>query len=122
MSMRSMSQRCPEDEVERIRFMRLIVMYDLPIDGASDRRDYARFRQFLIRDGYVRLQNSVYVRMVVDSGNANAAISRLSANLPADGLVQVLRVTESTFCSMLTLSGEPVDEGHLLTREDFIVL
>lgn len=47
---------------------------------------------------------------------------RLKANIPEAGLVQVLRVSEVSFCSMLTLCGSPSDEGHLVTGEDFIVL
>lgn len=43
--------------------MRIIVMYDLPVADMQDRREYSRFRQFLVRDGYTRLQNSVYTRL-----------------------------------------------------------
>lgn len=102
--------------------MRIIVLYDLPVADMQDRREYSRFRQFLVRDGYMRLQNSVYTRLAVDSKNAEAAILRLKANLPEAGLVQVLRVSEISFCSMLTLCGNQSDEGHLVTGEDFIVL
>lgn len=102
--------------------MRIIVMYDLPVADTRDRHEYSRFRQFLVRDGYTRLQNSVYTRLAVDTKNADAAIVRLKANLPEAGLVQVLRVSEISFCSMFTLCGSPSDEGHLVTGEDFIVL
>lgn len=106
----------------RMRFMRIIVMYDLPVGEAQERHEYSKFRQFLVGDGYTRLQNSVYTRLAVDTKNADAAIVRLKANLPEAGLVQVLRVSEASFCSMLTLCGIPSDEGHLVTGEDFIVL
>lgn len=102
--------------------MRIIVMYYLPAAEAQDRHEYSRFRQFLVRDGYTRLQNSPYARLAVDTKDADAAIVRLKANLPEAGLVQVLRVSEASFCSMLTLCGNPPDEGHLVTGEDFIVL
>ena len=120
-----MGFRRPESldgEQGRIRFMRIIVMYDLPVADMQDRHEYSRFRQFLVRDGYTRLQNSVYTRLAVDTKNADAAIARLKANLPEAGQVQVLRVSEISFCSMLTLCGSPSDEGHLVTGEDFIVL
>ena len=58
----------------------------------------------------------------MDTKNAEAAIVRLKANLPEAGLVQVLRVSEASFCSMLTLCGIPSDEGHLVNGEDFMVL
>lgn len=81
----------------RIRFMRIIVMYDLPVGEAQERHEYSKFRQFLVGDGYTRLQNSVYTRLAVDTKNADAAIVRLKANLPEAGLVQVLRVSEASF-------------------------
>lgn len=122
MQMGSRRQERLDGERGRIRFMRIIVMYDLPVADAQDRHEYSRFRQFLVRDGYTRLQNSVYTRLAVDTKNADAAISRLKASLPEAGLVQVLRVTEASFCSMLTLCGSASDEGHFVTGEDFIVL
>lgn len=39
------------EERGRIRFMRIIVMYDLPVGEAQGRHEYSRFRQFLVRDG-----------------------------------------------------------------------
>lgn len=78
--------------------MRIIVMYDLPVADMQNRHEYTRFRQFLIRDGYTKLQNSVYTRLAVDTKNAEAAILRLKANIPEAGLVQVLRVSEVSFC------------------------
>lgn len=122
MQMKSRRQERLDGERGRIRFMRIVVMYDLPVADAQDRHEYSRFRQFLVGDGYTRLQNSVYTRLAVDTKNAEAAISRLKASLPEAGLVQVLRVSEASFCSMLTLCGSPSDEGHFVTGEDFIVL
>ena len=65
--------------------MRIVVMYDLPVADAQDRHEYSRFRQFLVGDGYTRLQNSVYTRLAVDTKNAEAAISRLKASASRSG-------------------------------------
>ena len=40
--------------------MRLIVFFDLPVQTAKQRKDYRLFRKFLLKDGYLQLQESVY--------------------------------------------------------------
>ena len=47
------------------RFMRLIVMFDLPVVTESDKKIYSKFRKFLLDDGYFMIQYSVYARMLM---------------------------------------------------------
>ena len=35
------------------RYMRIIVMFDLPVVTASDRRAYTQFRKYLIKNGFL---------------------------------------------------------------------
>ena len=39
--------------------MRIIVMFDLPVMSAHDRREYSKFRKYLIKNGFLMLQESV---------------------------------------------------------------
>ena len=39
--------------------MRVFVMFDLPVLTASDRKVYRQFRKFLMKNGFVMLQESV---------------------------------------------------------------
>ncbi|WP_394706819.1 CRISPR-associated endonuclease Cas2 [uncultured Bacteroides sp.] len=64
----------------RVRFMRLLVFFDLPVETAKQRKEYRCFRHFLIKDGYLMLQESVYSKMVMDDANANSVILRLKKN------------------------------------------
>ena len=102
--------------------MRIIVMYDLPVADAQDRHEYSRFRQFL--SGMVirgcRIPSTPAWRSIPRMLRLQSLGSRPA--FQEAGLVQVLRVTEASFCSMLTLCGSPSDEGHFVTGEDFIVL
>ena len=41
-------------------FMRLILFFDLPVVSKEDRRIYATFRKYLIKNGYIMMQTSVY--------------------------------------------------------------
>ncbi|OFK24019.1 CRISPR-associated endonuclease Cas2 [Olsenella sp. HMSC062G07] len=77
--------------------MRLLVLFDLPTGNASERRSYARFRKFLIQDGYAMEQYSVYSRVLLSRSSADAHLARLHKNLPKAGLVTALMLTEKQF-------------------------
>ena len=46
------------------RYMRLIVFFDLPVLTAANRRDYYLFRKYLIKSGFLMMQESVYSKLV----------------------------------------------------------
>ena len=46
------------------RFMRMIVFFDLPTETPQDRREYTRFRKFLIKSGFMMMQESVYLSLI----------------------------------------------------------
>ena len=104
------------------RFMRVLVLFDLPVASKRDRKAYARFRQFLIRDGYDMLQFSVYSRITQNHDDAAKHIERLAKNLPPKGSVRVLQVTERQYNSMLILLGGKTATEDFLTPSDFIEL
>ncbi len=91
---------------ERIRFMRILVLFDLPIETRAERRIYAKFRKYLIKNGFYMLQKSVYCKMVLNGSNAEAVKKNLRHNRPDRGLVQVLLVTEKQFVRMECITGE----------------
>ena len=43
----------------RVRYMRLLVFFDLPVDTAAQKKSYRVFRKWLIGEGYLMLQQSV---------------------------------------------------------------
>ena len=61
----------------KVRYMRLIVFFDLPVKTAKQRKDYRQFRKFLLKDGYLQLQESVYAKLVakaIQSGECEKGI------------------------------------------------
>ena len=40
------------------RFMRVLVFFDLPVETKAERREYARFRRALVKDGFLMMQES----------------------------------------------------------------
>ena len=62
---------------EEVRYMRLLVFFDLPVKTKDDQREANRFRNFLLRDGYDRVQLSVYARVCRGPENVETHIRRL---------------------------------------------
>lgn len=107
---------------QRIRYMRLFVFFDLPTETAQQRKEYSLFRKHLIKEGYLMMQKSVYVKLVTNDGAAGAAIMRLRKHRPPEGLVQVLKVTEKQFATMEYVTGNREAYDEVDTMEEFLVL
>lgn len=87
--------------------MRLLVFFDLPVVKKEDRKEYQNFRRFLLNDGYIMIQYSVYSRICNGIEGANKHIIRLRRNLPPKGSVRYLQITEKQYCEMKFLVGSP---------------
>jgi CRISPR-associated protein Cas2 len=88
--------------------MRMLVFFDLPVVTKADRRAYTVFRRFLLNDGYDMIQFSVYGRILNGTDAEQKHSKRLLANLPPEGSVRVLTVTEKQFVGMKLLVGLPL--------------
>lgn len=96
-----------------MRIMRMLVLFDLPTGSKAERRSYAEFRKFLIKDGYHMEQFSVYSRVLLSRDSADAHLKRLKANLPCAGAVTVLTLTEKQYESREMLVDSRPNEGHV---------
>ena len=85
--------------------MRMIVFFDLPVTTSENRRNYTKFRKFLIRTGFVMMQESVYCRMVLNQNAAAAIADKVRRERPAEGVVQLLTITEKQFLNMEYITG-----------------
>lgn len=106
----------------RVRYMRLLVFFDLPIETASQRKAYRLFRKFLLKSGYIMVQESVYSKLAIDGKAVDALISKLRQNRPPEGLVQVLQVTEKQYAGMVSIVGEALDKGEIVSTDTLVVL
>ncbi|EGO7557019.1 CRISPR-associated endonuclease Cas2 [Enterococcus faecalis] len=88
------------------RYMRLLLMFDMPTDTASDRKAYRKFRKFLINEGFIMHQFSVYSKILLNDTTNKAMLARLKQNNPQRGLITLLNVTEKQFSRMIYLHGE----------------
>ena len=86
--------------------MRILVMFDLPVGTESERKNYRLFRKYLIKSGFLMLQESVYCKIAQNTTVADAIIANVRKNGPDDGLVQVLKITEKQYSRMEYIVGE----------------
>ncbi|RRK10919.1 CRISPR-associated endonuclease Cas2 [Lactiplantibacillus garii] len=87
--------------------MRLIVMFDVPMDTSEQRRAYRRFRKALIGEGFLMMQYSNYVRVCVNKKAAQFVEKRITPLAPPGGKVQTMTVTEKQYQAMHYIVGEP---------------
>lgn len=92
------------------RFMRIVLFFDLPTLTEKNKKEYSRFRKFLIKSGFMMLQESVYVKLALNSTTMNTLINNLEKNKPSEGLVQLLLVTEKQYSKLYMLLGESKNE------------
>ena len=89
----------------RTRFMRIIVFFDLPTTTPQHRKQYARFRKLLIKEGFIMMQESVYSKLVLNPSSMKLVLNKLKIENNWEGLVQVLTVTEKQYASIENITG-----------------
>ena len=99
------------------RFMRVLVFFDLPVLTAENRRAYTRFRKFLLKNGFLMLQESVYCKLALNG----TIVDNVHKNKPEEGLIQLLTVTEKQYAKMDIVVGDLKSEV-LDTDERLVVL
>ncbi len=88
------------------KFMRLLVFFDLPMLTDKNRREYNRFHKFLLKNGFIMMQKSVYTKLVINNVTSSAVKQRVRNNLPPEGVVELLEITENQFSKIEYLVGE----------------
>lgn len=86
--------------------MRMILMFDMPTETADERKAYRKFRKFLLSEGFIMHQFSVYSKLLLNPTASQAMLKRLKSNNPKKGFVTLLTVTEKQFARMVYLIGE----------------
>lgn len=105
----------------RVRAMRLIVYFDLPVKTSDDRRQYSKFRKHLQMHGFIMMQKSVYSKIAVNDSAAKAIRKDIIDHKPSKGNVQILSVSEKQYQRIEVIVGESQRE-IVDTMDRFVVL
>lgn len=85
--------------------MWVMVMFDLPVQSAMQRRAANRYRLLLLDLGFSMAQLSVYVKYLVNATGLLPILPLLKRNTPQAGEVRILRLTDDQWASMYRYYG-----------------
>lgn len=100
--------------------MRVLVMFDLPVGSSEQRKEYTRFRKFLIKNGFLMMQESIYCKLALNATVVNAIKDQVYKNKPKEGLVQLLTITEKQYERMEIIVGS--EQKEVLESDERLVI
>jgi len=86
--------------------MRVLVMFDLPVDTPKDRKNYRLFRMYLVKSGFIMMQESIYCKLALNTMVANSIAEAVRKHKPPVGLVQMMIITERQFSKIEFIVGQ----------------
>ena len=92
------------------RFMRLFVFFDLPTNTKKERSQATKFRNMLIKNGFMMMQFSVYVRVCKGQDIVSKYLDIVMKHLPSKGHIRAMQVTDKQYERMEILIGEETVE------------
>lgn len=106
--------------IMRDRVMRAIVFFDLPNVYAKDKRNYHIFRKYLINEGFIMMQQSVYSKLILNSQQGAALVERIKKRAPKKGIIQTLIITEKQYSQIEYIIGE--SNTKIINNEDRLLI
>ena len=100
--------------------MRVVVLFDLPITTDQGKKEYRQFRKYLVKTGFVMMQESVYTKLVQNDTAADILINSIRKNKPCEGLVQVIKLTEKQFSRIEYIVGE--SKSEIINSDERLVI
>ncbi len=86
--------------------MRLIIFFDLPSVTKKDHREYNKFIKYIKKEGFSMFQESVYTKLCLNEQVVDATLKKIKNNLPKDGFISCLSLTEKQFSNIQCILGE----------------
>src|SRR5690554_5796847 len=99
------------------RIMWVLVFFDLPTETKRHRKAATKFRKQLLDDGFTMFQFSIYLRHCPSRENAEVHIKRTKYNLPKEGKVCILCITDKQFGQMELFYGKNETEIPLPVQQ-----
>lgn len=103
------------------KFMRLIVFFDLPVKTKEQQRAATHFRSFLQKDGFYLIQYSVYGRVCNGQDDVAKHQKRIESNIPNNGSIRLLTITEKQYESISILLGDYRKEEKFKPTEQLTI-
>ena len=90
----------------------MLALFDLPVTTKKQRKVAHQFRKFLLDDGYMMLQFSVYMRFCPSWERMNKHAQRLKIGAPSGGNIRVFFLTEKQWGKSISIVSKDYVEQH----------
>ncbi|OKL51629.1 CRISPR-associated endonuclease Cas2 [Bowdeniella nasicola] len=95
-----------------------MVMFDLPVTTAVERRNANGFRRHLTDLGFCMLQYSVYIKYTPVAGGDGWIVKMIRGAIPSGGAVHILHLTDRQWASTMrfinSIESKPDDSPQQL--------
>ncbi len=102
--------------------MRLMCMFDLPVETEKEKRAYREFRKQLIKNGFVMMQYSVYIRTCPSREYTQRLENKIKKVVPSNGNIRLITITEKQYNDMKILVGSKSLKEAAIGSERMIVI
>lgn len=106
----------------KYNIMRLMCMFDLPVETDKEKRAYREFRKQLIKNGFVMMQYSIYVRTCPSREYTMRLENKIKKFVPQSGNVRLLTITEKQYNDMKLLVGSKSLKEAAIGTERMIII
>ena len=90
----------------------ILTMFDLPVGTKEERKQATAFRNFLLDDGYVMVNFSVYARPCMDWEQMRKHARRLEIAVPYAGNIRTLFITDRQWTTAMIAIGKDYKANH----------
>ncbi len=94
------------DSLNKYRIMWILVFFDLPTETKQDRKNYSKFRDRILDDGFIMFQFSLYMRHCPSRENAQVHIERVKKIVPPKGHIGILCITDKQFGDIILFNNQ----------------
>lgn len=98
-----------------------LVMFDLPTKTKVQRRHATQYRNQLLDLGFSQVQLSVYSKLLVNASGIRAMLPILR-NVPPNGEVRILRLTDQQWASTWRYYGDRQIENHQQPEQLLLII
>lgn len=102
--------------------MRVICMFDLPTDTESEKAAYRNFRKKIIKEGFIMIQYSVYMRTCPSRDYAKRLNTRIESITPSSGHVRLIMITEKQYEDMKIIIGSKSNTEKVIGTQRLVIL
>lgn len=107
--------------MSRLKYMRVLVFFDIPTKTKANRQDASSFRKFLNSEGYSMMQYSVYYKICNGIDSANRSVAKLQKQVPHQGNIRAIIITEKQWGDMYLFLGTPTKQELKITSEQISI-